>query len=76
MFKFEQFAEEVFSVLEEDSVANSRAISTNEASVNSPDEIDALFDSIAYGKGGCLIRMMNYIMGENTFSTGIRVNIF
>ena len=60
-------------MLLEDSVGNSRAISKSEDSVNSPDDIDALFDSIAYGKGGCLIRMMNYFMGENTFSNGIRV---
>ena len=48
--KFEQFVEEVFSVLEIDSVANSRAISVNEDQVNSPDDIDALFDEITYGK--------------------------
>ena len=63
-------------MLLEDSVGNSRAISKSEESVNSPAEIDALFDSIAYGKGGNLIRMMNYIMGAETFSNGIRVLTF
>ena len=45
----------------------------NEDQVNTPDDISALFDQITYGKGGCLIRMMNYVLGNDTFSKGIKV---
>lgn len=48
--KFEQFVEDNFGTLDIDSVANSRAISMGENEINTPDEISALFDSIAYGK--------------------------
>jgi hypothetical protein len=41
--------------LDIDSVANSRAISMGENEINTPDEISALFDSIAYGK----VRILN-----------------
>ena len=72
-YKFEQFVERVFSIFEIDSIGNSRAISVNEEDVNTPDDISALYDQITYGKGGCLIRMMNYALGRNTFSKGIKV---
>ena len=90
--KFEQFVEDNFATLDIDSVANSRAISMGEDEINTPDQISALFDSIAYGKvknsyliensknkvlfilkGGALIRMMNYMISESTFSKGIKV---
>ncbi len=50
-FKYEQFVERVFDVLLADSVANSRAISTNEVKINTPNEILGMFEtSITYGK--------------------------
>ena len=36
--------------MQADSVANSRALSVEEANVNKPSEVSAMFDSISYGK--------------------------
>ena len=53
-----------------DSVSSSHPISVE---VNNPDEINEIFDGITYGKGGSIIRMMNYFLGEKVFNTGLNV---
>ena len=55
-----------------DSVASSHPISLD---VNDPDEISEIFDGITYGKGGSVIRMASYFLGNDTFFRGITVNI-
>lgn len=37
-----------------------------------PEEIDSIFDVISYGKGASLARMLEALMGEDTFREGIR----
>ena len=44
---FEQFVEELFDILQIDSVGSSHAISID---VNKPEEINEIFDDISYGK--------------------------
>ena len=61
-----------FSILHLDSVQSSHPISVD---VNNPDEINELFDGITYGKGGSVIRMMNYFLGESIFKNGLTVFI-
>ncbi|ELU00955.1 hypothetical protein CAPTEDRAFT_209320 [Capitella teleta] len=39
--------------------------------VNHPSEISQIFDSITYYKGSCVIRMMKFFLGEETFRKGI-----
>ncbi|GFO47453.1 aminopeptidase n [Plakobranchus ocellatus] len=39
--------------------------------VNTPDEINGLFDTISYQKGASIIRMMRHFLGEETFRNGI-----
>ena len=39
--------------------------------VSTPDEINAVFDTIAYSKGASVIRMMEDFMGEDDFRRGI-----
>ncbi|KAL4228896.1 hypothetical protein ACF0H5_011936 [Mactra antiquata] len=40
-------------------------------SVNDPVEITQIFDLISYAKGGSVIRMMNFFLGEDTFRKGL-----
>ena len=62
----------LFNIQQLDAVASSHAISID---VNKPEEINEIFDDITYGKGGSVIRMANYFLGNDTFFRGITVNI-
>ena len=55
-------------VLELDATDASHPIVVN---VDTPDEINAVFDKIAYSKGSSVIRMMEDFMGEDDFRRGI-----
>ena len=39
--------------------------------VDTPDQINAVFDTIAYSKGASVIRMMENFLGENDFRKGL-----
>jgi aminopeptidase N len=39
--------------------------------VDSPQSIDSMFDNMSYNKGGCLVRFMLNLLGENNFRNGI-----
>ena len=41
------------------------------ASADTPDEIEQLFDSIAYGKAGAMLLMVENYLGEETFRKGV-----
>lgn len=69
--QFDQFINTEFSVMNADSVASSHPVSVD---VNTPDEINELFDAITYNKGASLIRMMNYFLGDKVFLNGLNVN--
>ncbi len=43
-----------------------------EVPVNSPDEIEQIFDAISYGKGAHILRMIEAYIGEGAFREGIR----
>ena len=43
-----------------------------ELTVNDPNEIDTLFDSVTYDKGMSVIRMLYQFMGSNEFMNGIQ----
>ena len=51
-----------------DQLASTRPI---EFEVNSPAEVDAMFDSITYGKGSAVLRMIELFMGEENFRIGV-----
>lgn len=51
-----------------DSIRNTHPI---EVSVNSPREIEQIFDNISYGKGASILRMMEAHMGQEEFMRGI-----
>ena len=51
-----------------DQLATTRPI---EFEVNSPAEVDEMFDSITYGKGSAVLRMIEQFIGEEEFRTGV-----
>ena len=58
---------DMHNVFEDDALESSKAI-TNE--VTNPD-YDAFFGSIAYDKGGCIIRMIENFMTEDKLNLGV-----
>ncbi len=42
-----------------------------EVEVNSPQEIEEIFDEISYSKGGCVLRMLEAYVGEEKFRLGV-----
>ena len=60
--------DDLHPVLELDATEGSHPIVVH---VDSPDEINAVFDKIAYSKGSSIIRMMENFMGEDDFRQGI-----
>ncbi|RZB41451.1 aminopeptidase N, partial [Asbolus verrucosus] len=51
-----------------DALESSRAISFD---VKNSRQIRQTFDELSYGKGACIIRMMNHFLGENVFKIGL-----
>ena len=72
-FQPEQLVNLLFTIQQRDSAATSHPISVE---VNKPSEISSIFDDISYGKGGSVIRMVNYFLGNDTFNRGITVNTY
>ncbi|RNA03939.1 Aminopeptidase N, partial [Brachionus plicatilis] len=64
----DQIIEVVLNSMELDSLQSSHPISVE---VNSTNEIQSMFDGITYGKGGSIIRMTNYFLGESNFKNGL-----
>ena len=58
----------VIFFLHADSLQSSHPISVP---VGHPDAINEIFDSISYGKGASVIRMMENFLGLEAFNTGI-----
>jgi tricorn protease interacting factor F2/3 len=52
-----------------DSLKTSHPIHAN---VKKPSEIQEIFDSISYDKGGCVLRMLESYVGENNFRKGLK----
>ena len=63
----------MFTIQQRDSTATSHPISVE---VNKPSEISSIFDDISYGKGGSVLRMINYFVGNETFYKGVTVFAF
>jgi aminopeptidase N/puromycin-sensitive aminopeptidase len=61
-------AEEMNKTLDLDSQATTRTI---RAKAETPDEINEMFDGIAYGKAGAVLGMMEHYLGEEVFRQGV-----
>lgn len=67
----EIFITNLQSVFVTDSTGSARAMTVEEASILTPTQISNLFDTIAYAKSGCVIRMMHAALTDATFKNGI-----
>ncbi|KAG5892307.1 hypothetical protein JTB14_023487 [Gonioctena quinquepunctata] len=67
-----QFVTEVLqSVFQDDALPSSLPLSSPEKDINSPVETNNKFDDISYSKGGCIVRMMKFVLGESIFQKGL-----
>ena len=62
-------AQDLNRILDEDASRTTRPI---RAKAETPDEINELFDDIAYGKAGAVIGMVENWVGEETFRRGVQ----
>ncbi|KAF4524596.1 hypothetical protein B566_EDAN008551, partial [Ephemera danica] len=60
--------QEMHSVLLTDALNSTHPMN---AVVDSPASSSAAFDNIAYNKGGCIVRYMEYFLGDEIFKTGL-----
>ncbi|KAF4524598.1 hypothetical protein B566_EDAN008553 [Ephemera danica] len=60
--------QEMHSVLLTDALNSTHPMNTV---VDSPASASAAFDNIAYNKGGCIIRYMEYFLGDEIFRNGL-----
>lgn len=67
----ELFITNLQSVMVTDSTGSARAMTVDEDSILTPTQISNLFDTIAYAKSGCVIRMMHAALTDATFKSGI-----
>ncbi len=68
--KWEKFlAYDLASAMDIDDKVTSRPIVSP---ASTPEEIEAMFDTITYQKGASVIRMMNNFLGNSTFAKGIK----
>ena len=68
---WEAFASELRAALKVDALESSHPI---RQSVNRPSDVELLFDTISYSKGGSLLRMLfnSDIMANGNFQTGLK----
>ena len=57
------------TALRGDALVNSHPIDVD---VKDPDSVAQIFDEISYGKGGCILRMIESYVGKDCFRDGIR----
>uniref|UniRef100_A0A4W3K4Y9 Aminopeptidase n=1 Tax=Callorhinchus milii TaxID=7868 RepID=A0A4W3K4Y9_CALMI len=58
---------DVYKVFAIDALASSHPLSSKESEINSPSEINELFDSISYSKGASVLRMLSSFLSEEVF---------
>ncbi|XP_069480419.1 aminopeptidase N-like [Ambystoma mexicanum] len=62
---------EIFPAMAYDALSSSHPLSSKEEKVNTPAEINSMFDVIAYSKGASVIRMMSTCLTEAVFVNGL-----
>ena len=74
LLQLDQFVvEDLHRAMLVDGLTTSRPIVPE--NVETADDINALFDSISYSKGACIVRMINEIAGDDAFKSGLKVGL-
>ncbi|KAJ0178640.1 hypothetical protein K1T71_005415 [Dendrolimus kikuchii] len=60
--------DQVHNVFQLDALNSSHQLSVD---VSASEETDAIFDKISYGKGSALLRMLNHILTDEVFNSGV-----
>uniref|UniRef100_A0A3B4DXH2 Aminopeptidase n=1 Tax=Pygocentrus nattereri TaxID=42514 RepID=A0A3B4DXH2_PYGNA len=68
--------EEVHKAFAVDALPYSHPLSSREEEVNTPTQINALFNSITYSKGAAVLRMLSGFLSEPVFVSGLSVGHF
>jgi aminopeptidase N len=71
--KIDQLFNLLLNVIQADSSDTTRPVSLE---VNTPEEIESNIDgTITYGKGSSIVRILNYVLGDDTFRRGLTVGL-
>ncbi|XP_072106268.1 aminopeptidase N-like isoform X2 [Mobula birostris] len=62
---------DVYRVMAVDALASSHPLSSKEEEINTPAQINELFDAISYSKGGAVLRMLSNFLTEKVFRSGL-----
>ncbi|XP_072888855.1 aminopeptidase N-like isoform X2 [Hemitrygon akajei] len=63
---------DVYRVMAVDALASSHPLSSKEEEINTPAQINELFDAISYSKGGSVLRMLSNFLTEKVFVSGLK----
>ncbi|XP_023669966.2 aminopeptidase N-like [Paramormyrops kingsleyae] len=63
---------DVHKALAFDSLASSHPLSSKAESINKPEEISQMFNTISYSKGAAVLRMLSAFLTESVFVKGLR----
>lgn len=63
--------QEVYQAFTVDALVSSHPLSSQEDEVNTPEEIEELFDAITYSKGSAVLRMLSEFLSESVFAKGL-----
>lgn len=63
---------DVYRVMAVDALASSHPLSSKEEEINTPAQINELFDAISYSKGGAVLRMLSDFLTEEVFVSGLK----
>ncbi|KAG2470421.1 AMPN Aminopeptidase, partial [Polypterus senegalus] len=72
-FKDFMVQKEVYRAFSQDALNFSHPLSSPTKEVNTPGEIDKLFDHISYSKGAAVLRMLSYMVTENVFLRAVQI---
>ncbi|NXO53182.1 AMPN Aminopeptidase, partial [Aramus guarauna] len=63
---------ELYTVMATDALTTSHPLSFREDEINTPAQMNEVFDSIAYSKGASVLRMLSNFLTENVFKEGLQ----